>query len=119
MRTRSVSFATFDADGVPIRFSDSGAGEAVIFVHGYMHKAKTWKPVRDMLPDRFRAVTFDCRGHGRSGKPHDPASYGLEMVTDVVRLMDHLGIEQSHVVGYSMGAESSSSRATRAGEPAS
>jgi pimeloyl-ACP methyl ester carboxylesterase len=43
------------------------------------------------------------RGHGLSDKPHDPAQYGVEMVNDVVRLMDHLGIAKAHVVGYSMG----------------
>ena len=43
------------------------------------------------------------RGHGKSGKPHDPASYGLAVVDDVVRLLDHLGIAKAHIVGYSMG----------------
>jgi pimeloyl-ACP methyl ester carboxylesterase len=46
---------------------------------------------------------MDCRGHGKSDKPQDAASYGDEMAFDVVRLMEHLGIEKAHVAGYSMG----------------
>jgi pimeloyl-ACP methyl ester carboxylesterase len=47
---------------------------------------------------------MDARGHGRSGKPQDPARYGPEMGLDVLRLLDHLGVRRAHVVGYSMGA---------------
>ena len=43
------------------------------------------------------------RGQGPSGKPHDPAQYGLEMVHDVVRLLDHVGVGKAHVVGCSRG----------------
>src|SRR5204862_320240 len=48
--------------------------------------------------------TMDCRGHGKSDKPHEPGKYGVEMVEDVVRLMDHLRIKRAHIVGYSMGS---------------
>jgi pimeloyl-ACP methyl ester carboxylesterase len=97
----------FDSAGVPIRFIEDGAGEAVILVHGYTSDAESeW--VRSgffaALAERFRAIAFDARGHGGSGKPHDPAAYGPEMGLDAVRLMDHLGIARAHVVGYSMGA---------------
>jgi len=57
----------------------------------------------DALSQDYRVVAFDLRGHGGSGKPHDPAKYGLEMIHDVPRLMDHLRIERAHVVGYSLG----------------
>ena len=60
--------------------------------------------VFEALSTQNRCVAFDLRGHGRSDKPHDSDSYGLEMVRDVLRLMDHLGIERAHVVGYSLGA---------------
>ena len=51
----------------------------------------------------YRVIALDCRGHGQSGKPQDPGQYGLEMVRDVVRLLDHLNVERAHVVGYAMG----------------
>jgi pimeloyl-ACP methyl ester carboxylesterase len=97
----------FDSAGVPIRFIEDGAGEAVILLHGYTSDAESeW--VRTGLfmaaAERFRAIAMDARGHGGSGKPHDPRAYGPEMGLDAVRLMDHLGIARAHVVGYSMGA---------------
>ena len=48
-------------------------------------------------------IAIDNRGHGLSDKPHDPQAYGINMVSDVVRLLDHLSIQKAHIVGYSMG----------------
>jgi pimeloyl-ACP methyl ester carboxylesterase len=56
------------------------------------------------LARHFRVAALDCRGHGRSDKPADPAAYGREMAWDVVRLLDHLDVGAAHLVGYSMGA---------------
>jgi pimeloyl-ACP methyl ester carboxylesterase len=55
------------------------------------------------LAKEFKVIALDLRGHGKSDKPHDPAAYGEKMAEDVVRLLDHLAIEQAHVVGYSLG----------------
>jgi pimeloyl-ACP methyl ester carboxylesterase len=52
----------------------------------------------------FELIAFDCRGHGKSDKPHEQSKYGAEMAEDVVRLLDHLHIEKAHLLGYSMGA---------------
>ena len=58
-----------------------------------------------VLPDLardHREVALDLRGHGASDKPHQPRAYD-EIGLDVIRLLDHLGIERAHVVGYSLG----------------
>ena len=57
----------------------------------------------DTLAKDFRVIALDCRGHGKSDKPHDATKYGNEMIEDVARLMDHLNIPKAHIVGYSMG----------------
>lgn len=50
-------------------------------------------------------IAVDARGHGSSDKPHDPAFYGeARMAQDLEELIDHLGLEQFDLVGYSMGA---------------
>jgi pimeloyl-ACP methyl ester carboxylesterase len=56
------------------------------------------------LSKDYRLILVDARGHGRSGKPHDPAEYDLKLrVKDVLAVMDQLGIDKAHYMGYSMG----------------
>jgi pimeloyl-ACP methyl ester carboxylesterase len=53
----------------------------------------------------LRGFALDCRGHGESAKPHDPAQYDrAAMAKDVFTLMDHAGVERAHLLGFSMGA---------------
>jgi len=96
----------FDSGGVRIHYYEQGKGTPVILVPGLASTITTNWIATKVLPElakQYRAIALDNRGHGRSDKPHDPSQYGVEMVKDIVRLMDHLGIEKANVVGYSMG----------------
>jgi len=96
----------FDSKGVRIHYTDEGGGDPVVLVHGFGatgHINWRFAGVVKELAKRFRVVTMDVRGHGRSGKPAEIEAYGEAMVEDVVRLLDHLNIERAHVAGYSMG----------------
>ncbi len=97
---------SFDSAGVRIRYVDRGKGEPVVLLHGNGGSLQGWidTGIAANLERDYRVIALDARGHGRSGKPHDPAAYGQQMGLDVVRLMDHLGIARAHLVGYSMGA---------------
>ncbi len=98
--------AFFDANGTRIHYTVEGKGEPVILVHGVAANANlNWRQpgIIAALAQDHQVIAMDDRGHGRSGKPHSPNRYGMEMVEDVVRLMDHLGIEKAHVAGYSLG----------------
>lgn len=97
---------SFDSNGVKISYLDEGRGEPVVLVHGFGGSAVWWTEtqVLSALAKEFRVIAPDLRGHGNSDKPHDPTKYGEEMVADIIRLIDHLKVEQAHVVGYSMGA---------------
>lgn len=98
---------TFLSDGARIRFVRGGEGEPVVLVHGFSLDAETnWiEPgTFAVLAAEHDVVAVDLRGHGRSDKPHDPAMYGVRMAEDVLRLLDHLGLESAHLAGYSMGA---------------
>jgi len=99
----------FDSKGVKIRYVTAGEGEAVVLIHGWMGDSSMWG--RDAAGNTklsplegFQAIAIDCRGHGKSDKPHDEAAYGTKMADDVVRLLDHLKIKKAHLIGYSMGA---------------
>jgi pimeloyl-ACP methyl ester carboxylesterase len=96
----------FDSNGVRIHYTVEGSGEPVVLIHGVAANADlNWRRpgVIRNLARNFQVIAMDCRGHGLSGKPEDPAQYGMEMVEDVPRLLDHLGIEKAHIAGYSMG----------------
>ena len=101
----------FDSNGVKIRYVTEGKGEPVVLIHGWMGDSSMWgrdasgnTKLNTADADGFQLIALDCRGHGKSDKPHDPAKYGPEMAADVVRLLDHLKIEKAHLVGYSSGA---------------
>src|SRR5262249_25810720 len=96
----------FDSDGVEIHYLVAGEGELVILLHGFIFSVgPAWVDggLFDELSRTNHVVAMDLRGHGASGKPRDAKRYGLEMVDDVLRLMDHLGFDDAHVVGYSLG----------------
>jgi pimeloyl-ACP methyl ester carboxylesterase len=95
----------FDAGGVRIRYVDMGSGPAVVLVHGFTGDIeRSWinTGVLANLSTDHRVLAFDLRGHGHSGKPHDPRAYD-EIGLDVIRLLDHTGVKRAHVVGYSLG----------------
>jgi pimeloyl-ACP methyl ester carboxylesterase len=98
---------TFDSDGVRLHYIDEGSGEPVLLIHGLAVSAvMNWigpGVVEGLVRSGYRVVAHDSRGHGESDKLHDPSMYGSAEVDDVVRLMDHLGIDRAHVVGYSRG----------------
>jgi len=96
----------FDSNGCRIHYTVEGRGEPVILVHGVAANADlNWRypgVIRALARD-FKVIAFDLRGHGLSGKPHEVDKYGIQMVEDIVRLMDHLHIQKAHVAGYSLG----------------
>jgi pimeloyl-ACP methyl ester carboxylesterase len=97
----------FDSNGVRIHYVIEGQGEPVVLIHGFAANIQfQWvlPGILGSLAKDYQVIALDCRGHGRSGKPHDPNMYGMEVVEDVIRLLDHLKIRKAHVVGYSMGA---------------
>jgi len=96
-------------DGTEIFYSAEGDGSGVLLIHGsFTDSERNWV-VRGIAArlqtGGHQVVMMDCRGHGRSAKPHDPAAYaGDAMARDAQSLLDHLGLKAVHVVGYSMGS---------------
>jgi len=103
----------FDSDGVDIAYLDTGDDDAdrpaVLLIHGFASNLSTnWVStswIDTLKRAGYRVVAFDNRGHGMSAKLYDQADYGAPvMAEDARRLLDHLGIAQTHVMGFSMGA---------------
>lgn len=104
---------SFNSDGVRIAYIDvpaiGGRGDAILLIHGFAsNHAVNWvntQWIRALTQAGYRTIALDNRGHGESEKLYDPEAYSSEaMAGDAVRLLDHLGIEHAHVMGYSMGA---------------
>lgn len=96
----------FDSAGVKIHYTLEGKGEPVILIHGLYSSARmNWgvPGITAELAKHHRVIALDCRGHGQSGKPEAEGAYGVEMASDILRLMDHLHITKAQIVGYSMG----------------
>jgi pimeloyl-ACP methyl ester carboxylesterase len=91
--------------GVRLQYDVAGAGELVLLlVHGWGSDSRTWASHIPMLARRYRVLTVDIRGHGRSSTPatgYDP----FTIADDLVRLLDHLGIAAVVAVGHSWGGQ--------------
>lgn len=91
-------------DGASVHFEEHGAGEPLVWIPGTGHSGDVWAKFQiPAFRDRYRCVTIDLRGCGRSDEPADGYSIAA-MATDVDDVVRHLGLESAHFVGYSMGS---------------
>jgi 3-oxoadipate enol-lactonase len=77
----------------------TGDGPAVVLLHEGIADSRMWEPQVAALADRYRVVTLDFPGFGRS--PHGPGPYSLGR--DVLGVLDELSIDRAALVGASMG----------------
>ncbi|MCP3065108.1 alpha/beta hydrolase [Myxococcus sp. K38C18041901] len=108
-------------DGLKMHYLEfEGRGAPVVMLHGLLGSAKpSWVApgiAGALAKQGHRLIILDQRGHGQSDVPYTASSYGEPMVLDVLELMDTLGIERAHIVGYSMGAAMTRVLMTRAPE---
>jgi len=89
-------------NGIDLYYEAQGEGEPLLLIMGYGSNSGHWFVILPRLAARFKTITFDNRGAGRSGKPEAPYTADM-MVGDAVGLLDALGIESAHVFGVSMG----------------
>jgi 3-oxoadipate enol-lactonase len=91
-------------DGTRIHYEVTGKSGAtpVLMIQGLGASKNAWNLQRIAMATRFRIISFDNRGAGRSDKPIEP--FTLEqMADDALAVLDAAGIENAHVVGASMG----------------
>ncbi|MBI1396057.1 MAG: alpha/beta fold hydrolase [Betaproteobacteria bacterium] len=78
--------------------------QTILFHHGLGATSETWAGWFPALADRYRIVTFDMRGHGRSDHPPADAPLTLELLAqDLFRVADAADVGQFHLVGESIG----------------
>lgn len=79
-----------------------GAGETVLLIHGLGSSTEDWAPQVEALASHFSVVTYDVRGHGRTGKPRERYTVA-QFAEDAAALIGSLRLGPVHVVGLSMG----------------
>lgn len=98
-----MAYATTD-DGVNLYYEEAGTGRAMIFVHEFAGDHRSWEPQMRYFSRYFRCISYGARGFPPSDVPNDPARYSQARARDDIRdVLNHLKIDQAHVVGLSMG----------------
>jgi pimeloyl-ACP methyl ester carboxylesterase len=90
-------------NGIKVWYAMFGRGEPVLLLHGGLANANYWGHQVRALQRHYQVIVMDSRGHGRSSRNQEPYGYDL-MASDVVALLDHLGIKKTAIVGWSDGA---------------
>ncbi|MGA9873878.1 MAG: alpha/beta hydrolase [Rhodococcus sp. (in: high G+C Gram-positive bacteria)] len=101
-----MDLATNPSDGVRIAYQVVGSGPPLLLVHGSLLTHTIWRTFGYLkaLRSSRQLVLVDMRGHGRSDKPHDVASYAMgTMVEDLIAVLDAVGVERADYWGYSFG----------------
>lgn len=94
---------------VKIHYQVLGQGAPVVLQHGLFGSLEDWHDYGYVaaLQEAYTVILIDARGHGESDKPHEPGLYTPQiMASDVVVVLDALGIDRSHFIGFSMGGRS-------------
>jgi pimeloyl-ACP methyl ester carboxylesterase len=94
------------SDGVSLSGDDTGAGQAVVLLHG-LTATRRYVVMGSRLLERsgHRVVAYDARGHGRSTPAPERTAYGYEyLAADLRTVLDTLGLERVILAGASMGA---------------
>jgi 3-oxoadipate enol-lactonase len=91
-------------EGLDIHYREKGQGFPVVLIHGYTGNLQNWVLQVRALAKRFRTISLDLRGHGRSAKPTQREDYSLELfAADVRGLLNTLAVAECYLVGHSMG----------------
>jgi pimeloyl-ACP methyl ester carboxylesterase len=101
-----VSEFTVEHDGVALAGEEAGEGTPVVLLHG-LTATRRYVVMGSRALERggHRVVSYDARGHGRSGPARAPEDYGYEtLAADLLAVLDARGIERAVLAGASMGA---------------
>jgi pimeloyl-ACP methyl ester carboxylesterase len=90
-------------NGIRLHYEVNGEGEPLVLISPFSSPAGAWFFQVHAFRKHYRVVTFDSRGVGRSSKPAGPYTTKL-MAEDTLALMDHLGIAQANILGFSLGS---------------
>jgi pimeloyl-ACP methyl ester carboxylesterase len=96
-------------DGVRLAYRELGAGRPLVLLHGLLGSGALLAGsslAAALAAHGYRVILPDLRGHGDSGRPHDPACYPADVLADDgLALIGHLGLDDYDLGGYSLGGK--------------
>ncbi|QLE01220.1 alpha/beta hydrolase [Galbibacter sp. BG1] len=93
---------TLNYKGTIVFYEDTGKGPAVVLLHGFLENSSIWNPLKDKLVKKYRVVTIDLLGHGKTGCLG--YVHSMELMAEVVKaVLDELKLRRVSLIGHSMG----------------
>jgi pimeloyl-ACP methyl ester carboxylesterase len=90
---------------IEMYYEVKGSGEPVLLAPASWWPSDTWNVgAVPFLSKRFKTITLDCRGTGRSSKPKDGYTV-MQFAQDCIALLAHLGVSRCHAVGFALGGQ--------------
>ncbi|KRF43740.1 alpha/beta fold hydrolase [Paenibacillus sp. Soil787] len=102
MNMREIHSGRLDIAGKELYYEVSGSGPAVVLIHAHSVDRRMWDAQFASLASRYQVIRYDLRGYGLSDMPQEGEDY--LHAEDLYKLMNHLGVNQAHIVGLSLGA---------------
>ena len=93
----------FEHNGFRMHYDVYGHGEPVLLIMGITAPGAVWEAHREVWQENFQCITADNRGVGESAQPEGDYSSAM-MADDYAHLIDHLNLQNAHIVGCSMGS---------------
>lgn len=95
---------TAHVEGMQLHYTVQGQGQPLVLLHGFTGAGADWRHVFDLdaLARRYQLIIPDLRGHGRSNNPSGAFTV-RQCATDVLALLDGLGLERFRAIGMSLG----------------
>ena len=91
-------------NGVELFYEDTGSGYPVVFCHEFAGDYRSWELQVRAFDRLYRCITYCHRGYPPSSVPTHLEAYSQDhLIEDLRGLLDHLGLQQAHIVGFSMG----------------
>ncbi|MBA2936286.1 alpha/beta fold hydrolase [Sphingomonas sp. CGMCC 1.13654] len=110
-------------DGEEIAYRELGEGRPLVLIHGFFSTATVnwlrYGHAERIAAEGYRVIMPDLRGHGDSTKSHDPAAYPKDaLADDGFALIEHLGLTDYDLGGYSLGGRTTMRMLVRGAKPA-
>jgi non-heme chloroperoxidase len=92
-----------NSGSIDLYYEDHGSGRPVVLIHGYPLSGRAWdRQLPVLLEHRYRVITYDRRGFGKSSQPTTGYDYDT-FANDLRILLETLDLREVTLVGHSMG----------------